>query len=560
VVNHLTLDSVATALMQTLDTARVQQCNQTDAADFGGRVQPQSHVADHRGTAELIHGLSLQWRLQVKHPGLVPAAPVATLETALSRALEYLLRIQRPSGLFDTIDCNYDSPPDTGFSVQHLAAAWANFSVVGAPAQRVQTALSKVLKRTIPGLATCGFHTPNHRWVVLSALVLVNQIFPQLDLSAPMRRLQAEGVDVDADGLFIERSPAVYDTVNLFSLLLTHEQRPWPEALRGVLACLQFNQHLFHADYTVETGLSHRYDFGQSLVPQGLIYCYYRAGKVSGDRHWLKVADEIWQHSPRDMFNALCHLLQAVLDLGATDPASLADLPGLPTEYNDWYPTNKFWRRRAGLLSASVFGGTRRLLSMKFGAAHLHCVSVHQSYFGPAGEFVGDTFTLTPQGITLHSRGVRHPRRPGYDLPLERRIADIHEWMQTEDGRTQHRLPFAEVDLQLENLPDGLAGTLTTRGGTEGVMAQIALDFAPGGVWSTADTALQPVANQVLMLHGAAGTMRYGNDAITITGGSPTHSTWAMRDSLQLAGTARVIIPLRTPFTHRFTLRGHRGW
>jgi hypothetical protein len=87
-----------------------------------------------------------------------------------------------------------------------------------------------------------------------------------------------------------------------------------------------------------------------------------------------------------------------------------------------------------------------------------------------------------------------------------------------------------------------------------GVTTQLALDFAPGGVWETADTAVQPQAGQVIFLKRGYGTMRYGNDVIRVGPGAFAHRMWEMRDAEAAPDCVRVLLTFCTPVDHALSL------
>ena len=89
--------------------------------DTGAVVRADWGADDPGGTAGLV-ALAL-WRhlMHRRFPDLAASEGGPDEETVLScvrPALDYLERAQRPSGLTDLRDCNYDSSPDAGFILQ----------------------------------------------------------------------------------------------------------------------------------------------------------------------------------------------------------------------------------------------------------------------------------------------------------------------------------------------------------------------------------------------------------------------------------------------------------
>ena len=96
----------------------------------------------------------------------------AALLPALEDAADKLLAAQHPDGTIDS--GNYNSPPDTGFVVQELCTAVAVLRRMNLPQlSSILRKLETFVLAAGEALITGGIHTPNHRWVVSSALAQI---------------------------------------------------------------------------------------------------------------------------------------------------------------------------------------------------------------------------------------------------------------------------------------------------------------------------------------------------------------------------------------------------
>ena len=268
--------------------------------------------------------------------------------------------------------------------------------------------LEQFVRRAVAGMLTGGFHTPNHRWVIASALVQAHALFPDLDVAATVDAYLAEGIDVDAEGLFIERSIGVYDAVNDRSWLLIAERRECPEALDAVARNLDLDLHFLHADGTAETGLSRRQDYGTRTVPLGLAHCYLLYNALRPNSVYVQAAQMFWEKSDAPAGHLLW-LAYPLLKYG--DPAPPDAM--LPDDFALFLPLNGIWRARRGRLSASAFRNTTRLFSFVYGKAELSCVKISQTYFGHnTGRFISDDHGRDRRRRHLALRRIRQSASP----------------------------------------------------------------------------------------------------------------------------------------------------
>lgn len=526
--------------------------------DDGAIIAPDTGLADvsHGGTVPLVVGCSLVAVACERGIAGTPARRALLLERAAAAAAA-VARAQRPSGLIDLLSTNYDSSPDTGFAVQalcvvlELAAPYADD-----PAwQPLLATVRQVVRRGVAGIcADGGFHTPNHRWVIASALAQAAAVCPGLDVAATIEAYLAEGVDIDADGAFLERSIGVYDGVTDRSLLLLAERWDAPDVREAVRRNLTLDLHLLHADGTAETGLSRRQDHGTRRVPLGLASCSLHAAALGDDPRFAAAAHLLWRSADEVGLGDLMWLGWVLLRFGDIGPG---DAP-LPDSFVHLLPVNGAWRARRGALSVTAFRDTSHLLAMSYGAAELVSLRISQTYFG-VGRFVADALTPVDGGVVLHAYGRHDPRRPARELPLGRPVPPA-TWQQQMSERRLRRVPPAESSLTLHLREDGLALRYRTLDGLDGVTAQVALDVRPGGIWETDDAALMPVAGQVIFLRRGRGVMRYGDDAIIIEPGADGHRTWQMRHAEPAPDLVRIVLTFRTPIDHAFVLRVGSAW
>ena len=485
-----------------------------------------------------------------------------------NRAADFLLQAQRPSGLIDLRSVNIDSSPDTGFTVQALCALLdvvrrQDQSPAGEPAgwEALLGKIERFIRRAVPGLLTGGFHTPNHRWVITSALVYAHALFPDLEVAQTVEAYLAEGFDIDADGTFIERSIGVYDAVNNRSLLIIGEYWDRPDAFDAVAKNLDFNLHMLHADGTAITNLSRRQDYGRREVPTGLIPNYLLLNRQQPDQKWEGAATLLWRKSHergqarlRD-YGHIDWLLYALFKCGPPTPSPRQ----LPSDFARHYPVNGVWRVRRDQLSAAAFEGKTGLFSLSYGDAELSNLKISFTYFGKeCGWFISDELSVTEKSALLHSTGMNHPRRPAYELPLGRPVPP-EKWDEMMTERELRHLPPFAAQLEIQEVDDGFDLHLQTLDGMENVAGQIAFDFAPGGIWETANTLFRPLAGQSIFLTAGQGRMRYQSDVIEIGPGAGAHQFWQMRAAETAPDHVRVLTTFFTPVDLRLKLRVFRG-
>ena len=545
----LNIDSALRLLNTGIQASLSKQNMTVSSPSYGGWINPEHGLDEHGAGTSVLSGIfTLLWATAVYQTPL--PLPEEEMHRHAAAAVEYQLRVQDELGLFNLRSCNYSSSPDAAFAVHRLGLGMMLFKPFlnqFPDWQEIYDRCELFMRRAVHGIIAGGFHTPNHRWVICGALSIAKQLFPDLSVDDTINAYLAEGMDVDPDGAYTEHSTGVYDAICNLCLLLT-AQFGHPEVLEAVKANLKYNLHMLDANGEAETGLSHRQDFGQRPVPieLGAAYLFYQYFEPNTD--FEAMAKIIWHgkenSNPMDMLWLVYihHLTQFDLSSAAVD---------LP-DFTRYFPYNQFWRMRQGDFSASVFSNRYNLLTANHAGAHLKAMSISQSYFG-AGRFYPETIEPTASGVLLTSSGenlVSH--RPGYDYPLGKPIPEFYS---TREQREWRKLPPAKSILEIHPVENGLALNYRTIDNYPGVLAQIAFDFLPGGIWHCEGGAFQPQAGQVIFLTQGSGQMCYGEDCITIGPGADAHQYWQMRDTPPAPELVRVVIPLITPINHSFVIQ-----
>ncbi|MGC9540453.1 hypothetical protein [Streptomyces sp. UG1] len=208
----------------------------------------------HRGLARRVKTLVAAYRS--------PDSALHGSGQAVAAAMTHLgaLRaVQTTTGLFAGGD-NVQSPPDSAFTVNDVCDTHVLAAGAGPELREVTAALAEIADAASGSLLTGGVHTPNHRWELCAALARLHRSFPDKRLLDRVEEWLAEGVDIDAEGLYSERSAVYASIVTNPALLLLAEVLGRTDLLDAVERNLATTLDLIRPDGTVETVHSRRQD------------------------------------------------------------------------------------------------------------------------------------------------------------------------------------------------------------------------------------------------------------------------------------------------------------
>jgi len=486
--------------------------------------------------------------------GLVPAL-VAALASPGSRfhgspeigarlalAARALLALQHADGTVDLHTTNFHSPPDTAFALEPVCAS---LSVIrrawpAVPAQAASD-LERFARKAGDALVVGGIHTPNHRWVVCAALARLYALFPDPRSVARVDEWLAEGIDIDADGQFSERSTSVYSPVSDRSLLTVARLLGREALLEPVRRNLEMTLHYLHADGDVATEASRRQDQYRRASPAGYHLPYRELALRDGNGRFAAAARLIEAKEGDSLAGDLIHFLEEP-SLGRDLPPSAA----LPSDFARPFPGSDLVRIRRGRVSATLLGGNSCLLSFHKGGATLEAVRLASAFFGK-GQFVGERLEVEGDRYVLRQLLAGPYYQP---LPPELRRADG-----TWDPADRARRPQSEVQrLDTRLVVRELSGAFEIEveaAGTNRVPLAIELGFRRGG--ELAGVVPLEGREDAFLLPEGTGEYRLDGETIRFGPGRAGHTWTELRGALPKLDALSVYLTGFTPF--RATLR-----
>ncbi|HVK34498.1 MAG TPA: hypothetical protein VM428_02475 [Microlunatus sp.] len=386
--------------------------------------------------------------------------PIATLLGALAER-------QNPSGLYDI--GNLDSPPDTSFVIADLGLSYVLLADDDQPATAaIRSQCAAIMRKAGTALAEGGVHTPNHRWEIGKALAHLNHLWPNRLLKARINDWLGEGIDVDDEGEYSERSPNYASEVTNKSLLTIARYADKPELRTAVRRNLQLTLYRIQPNGEVETVQSRRQD--QTGIQDVWKYLTHYRELAIRDRNgqFAAVAAQILDRVAADpaSFATSGYSVGEFLAEALAYPDITAVLPTstpVPTTYTKTSKGSQLVSLRRGATTAVVFGGTdwhnkrvdsqgqptsiREIASglstnptffkYRKGAAILDSVRLSPRFFS-TGHFRSDGVTGTRAGWRLSDEVAVAYHLP---LPQRRRRAD-GAYVLGSEGRFYSRMDF----------------------------------------------------------------------------------------------------------------------
>lgn len=473
------------------------------------------------------------------------------LAEPLQRAVAYMLAAQYDDGTVDFYATNFRSPPDTAFILENVCPACTLLRANPEPVlAAVAAELGRFIVRGADGLVTGGVHTPNHRWVVCAALASAHTLFPNPKYLARIEQWLAEGIDLDPDGQYTEKSTTVYSPVVDRALLTVARHLKRPELLEPVRKNLEMTLYYVHPDGEVVTEASKRQDRYQRGSMARYYYSYRHMARIDGNGRFAALVRQIERTARMQIGELMTFLVDP--EFGAALPP---DSP-LPVDYAKVFPHSGLARIRRGNASGTILANNTTLFSFRKGAAALEALRFATAFFGK-GQFTADTLDVQDGRYVL-----RQELDGPYFQPLSKeQIAGGEHTKMAPNGTLAANSKALRTRSNVQTLQAVV--TVTEQAGafqlgfeitgTTGVPVAIELAFRAGGKLQ----GVEPVAGvtDAYLLRSGTGRYTLGDDVIEFGPGRVEHTYTQVRGALPKWDGQSVYLTGLTPFRGTVTIR-----
>jgi len=268
------------------------QCLDQKSLDYGGYIDPKTGYCEPAKWGSAM-GVSLGCALYC-----CPESKYFQDSEVLKRAKLFFTHTkagQHEDGTWDLRSSNYHDATASAFTIVQLLDSYQLLCIQNCQEDFANDILC-VCKKAGQALLYGGFHTPNHRWVIASALSMLYQETQEEAYKQVAELYLKEGIDCHADGSYTEKSVGNYDAVVDQALITIAQTLDRPQYLQLVLRNLSMVAYMVQPDGYLCTNHSFRQDRGARIKPMKyyLVYrdmarktrdplCQYMAEKIANE-------------------------------------------------------------------------------------------------------------------------------------------------------------------------------------------------------------------------------------------------------------------------------------
>lgn len=441
---------------------------------------------------------------------------------AIEANFAYMTAHQRPDGCFDLSGCNFASPPDTAFMCNHLFNAYWLMQKRETPEiGPLKERLCALMVRCCEGIAAGGFHTPNHRWAIASCLLNAYKMSGREDFKARAEEYLNEGLDINEDGEFAERSAGNYNQVNDDQMIRLYIATGDKRFLEASKANLEMMLCYIEPDNSVFTNNSTRQDYGRKVYLETYYIFFLLTGYFLRDKKLGAMAEWIYgaAREKGKRPSGVCWLLlyEDLDGFGADERIQKEWL-----SYNRLFRDSKIARVRRGDFSYTVMEDKANFLYFQHGSFVMYMVIY--SNICDKRNFVAQSLEPIEGGYRLkaHAEG-------WYYLPFYPDKPDTSDWWAMDNPHTRKRIQGLPLDTTIDvtQAQDGIDVHVKTQG-IDQLPLRVEIGFEAGCRVRTSSFLLEGKAGEaVTLLRGEAEITGPKGEVITLSPAFGEHNSMA---------------------------------
>ncbi len=464
----------------------------------------------------------------------------------MTMAARALVDLQHEDGTIDLVTTNFHSTPDLGFTIFPLAVAYSILLQNNKlPFGGLAVPMKQYLKKAGDALAVGGIHTPNHRWVVSAALAWLHSFFKEAKYEARIGQWLAEGVDIDPDGQYHERSTSIYTPVTNRALLDIARKMKYDHLYDIVRKNLDMTFYFVHANGDVVTESSRRRDQYLHVDMAKYYQAYNQLALLDRSSRYSGMVQYITQSVP---VGNLLYMLPVFVEDPALLGALVAPTP-LPTRYHKHFEHSDIVRVREENVDMSVITDNPTFFTFFKGDAAIEAIRLSSAFFGK-GQFIsqafekkGDTYVMSmslegPYYQPLPAEMIPKEADTWKTVPRTLRAKSEVQHLETQIFITLEG-PRARIKVQVDgplNLPVTLELGFRNGGALQNVVEKAGVDKA-----------FFPVKGKPVIY-------QYGDDTIRVSSGVVAHRWTQLRGALPKLEADCVYFTGYAPCVFEFTI------
>ncbi len=462
------------------------------------------------------------------------------LEEAMTKALKCIVEVQHEDGTIDLHSTNFHSTPDTAFFVNYLSPIYMTIKNFNQPRLlNLITNFEIFLKKTSKCLLVGGAHTANHRWVICSALARVNSFFPSPKLIKRIEVWLNEGIDLDPDGQYSERSVGSYSHICNEMFITMGRLLNRNDLLDVARKNLDMTLYYIQPGGEVLSNASGRNDSNNISDVAGYYFSYLYFSHLDKNPVYAAVCDFIENNLTHKLTSFIPYLFENKTLLNRrVSPTKF------PTSYFKRFRYSGVFRFRQSNFDVSIIENNLTFLSLIKGSAVLQSLRLGSTFFGSRGQFTAENIEVNKNQVIL-TKSIKH----GYfqPFPKDKIIGDGVYSKMPREQRKLSEPQFLNYKIKI-TLFDKKTEVALEVIGTDNVLVSLEMNFRKGGKLSGVIS--DKNRPDSYFLKDGWGTYSKDGNLITFGPGKIEHQWGTMRGMEEKPIGNTVYINGHTPFDH----------